>query len=46
MQDTLDVTGAVTNTILYLYSERGTTQVYNSGVTDGATKVQTSPLTS
>jgi len=51
VQDTLDVTGADYDTILnyctlvilFLYSE--TTQVYNSGVTDGRTRVETSPLT-
>ena len=52
MQDTLDITGAGYEfDFIWLYTDysilvwwKDTAQVYNSGVTDGGTKVQTSPL--
>jgi len=54
MQDTPDITGKdyeydfiLLNTgYSILVQWKNTTQVYNSGVTDGGTRVQTSPLTS
>jgi len=53
MQDTLDITGAGYRwDFIWLYTGysvlvqwKDTTQVYNSGVTDGGTRVQTSLLT-
>ena len=53
MQNTLDITGAGHEyDFIWLYTGysisvqwKDTTQVYNSGVTDGGSKVQTCPLT-
>jgi len=53
MKDTLDITGAGYECdFIWLYTGysilvqgKDTTQVYNSGVIDGGSRVQTSPMT-